>query len=107
MPKPIRTAYLIAAFLLVTSSAIAAPPDAGTLLNEQRQPGSGLPDRLPKPDASAVERPPLADSGARITVKASCCRIHSNPRQRRGAHGVRGDECRQMPVLYQLLSGML
>jgi len=70
MPKPIRTAYLIAAFLLVTSSAIAAPPDAGTLLNEQRQPGSGLPDRLPKPDASAVERPPLADSGARITVKA-------------------------------------
>jgi hemolysin activation/secretion protein len=48
----------------------AAPPDAGKLLNEQRQPGSGLPDRLPEPDEAAIERPALVDSGVKVTVKA-------------------------------------
>ena len=70
MSRPTRSLNLLAAAsLLLATTAFAAPPDAGTLLNEQRQPGSGLPDRLPKPDTSTVERPPLADSGARITVK--------------------------------------
>jgi len=48
----------------------AAPPDAGTLLNEQRQQGNRLPDRLPAPDKSVTDRPPQSDSGAKVTVKA-------------------------------------
>ena len=71
MPIPFRNACMLTVVvLLAASAAIAAPPDAGTLLNEQRQPGSGLPDRLPKPDETTVERPALVDSGARVTVKA-------------------------------------
>lgn len=46
----------------------AAPPDAGTLLNEQRQMAPSLPDRLPQPE-KGVERPPLVDSGVRVMVK--------------------------------------
>ncbi|PKN18676.1 MAG: ShlB/FhaC/HecB family hemolysin secretion/activation protein [Deltaproteobacteria bacterium HGW-Deltaproteobacteria-6] len=66
-----RYFYLLPAVLLfVTVSAHAAGPDTGTLLNEQRQPGIKLPDRLPKPDSPAQERPPLADSGVKVTAKA-------------------------------------
>lgn len=55
--------------LLAATVAVAAGPDAGTLLNEQRQPGPGLPDRLPTDREREAIRAPLADSGARILVK--------------------------------------
>jgi hemolysin activation/secretion protein len=70
MPVTVRTVSpIILASILLATSAHAAPPDAGTLLNEQRQPGSRLPDRLPKPEELKPERPPLADSGVKVTVK--------------------------------------
>lgn len=55
--------------LLLTSAAFAAPPDAGSLLNQQRQPGTSLPQRLPQPDEQSVARPPLAETGAKVLVK--------------------------------------
>lgn len=55
--------------LLLEATSHAAPPDAGSLLNEQRQPGSRLPDRLPKPEELKQERTPLADSGAKVKIK--------------------------------------
>lgn len=58
------------AIVLVASYSQAAPPDAGTLLNEQRQPGSRLPDRLPKPDATKIERAPMPDKGVKVVVKS-------------------------------------
>lgn len=61
---------LLAALSLFSIPALAAPPDAGTLLNEQRQPGGQLPDRLPAPDKSAVEPPRQTGNGEKITVKA-------------------------------------
>jgi len=55
---------------LFVSTGYAAPPDAGTLLNEQRQqPVGRLPDRLPKPEETKLERAPLVDSGVTVTVK--------------------------------------
>lgn len=63
------TTVLASTIFSFTVAAHAAPPDAGSLLNEQRQPGSSLPDRLPKPETSR-ERAPLTDSGIQVTVKA-------------------------------------
>lgn len=54
---------------LLSGIARAAPPDAGTLLNEQRQQAPSIPDRLPKPEESAVERPPLVDNGVKVKVR--------------------------------------
>lgn len=66
-----RTVCFLSLFSILYSDHLyAAPPDAGTLLNEQRQPGSRLPDRLPKPDEMKPERTPLADKGAKVTVKS-------------------------------------
>lgn len=56
--------------LVMVSTSVAAPPDAGTLLNEQRQQGSTLPGRLPKPDKDAPEKAPQPDRGTKITVKS-------------------------------------
>lgn len=55
--------------LALASTSFAAPPDSGTLLNEQRQPASTLPDRLPKPDKPPVEAPSQPDGVFRVTVK--------------------------------------
>ncbi|MCE5265650.1 MAG: BamA/TamA family outer membrane protein [Deltaproteobacteria bacterium] len=60
---------LIFLCLLAAASAFAAAPDAGTLLNEQRQPGPGLPDRLPADREREAVRAPLADSGVKVLVK--------------------------------------
>jgi len=64
--------FSLAALLIATLAQAAppAPPNAGRLLNEQRQPGTTLPDRLPEPDKSAVERLPLDDSGVKVSVKS-------------------------------------
>lgn len=70
MPRIARLLSLICITTGLTCSAFAAdPPDAGSLLNQQRQPGSALPSRLPKADEAVVERAPLSDNGLRITVK--------------------------------------
>lgn len=70
MLRILRHSFICLCTVLVFASQIyAAPPDAGSLLNEQRQPGSSLPDRLPSERAKEVERPPMADSGTKITVK--------------------------------------
>lgn len=63
---------IIVFILICTFSGIAfaAPiPGAGSLLREQQQPQQQLPDRLPKPDEQAVERPPLDDSGIKVVVQ--------------------------------------
>lgn len=55
--------------LFLATAALAAPvPDAGSLLKEQQQ-SPRLPDRLPAPDESALERAPLTDSSIKVTVK--------------------------------------
>ena len=64
---------LLCSLSLTTSlTAFAAPPDAGSILREQQQ-GPRFPDRLPKPDESAVERPSLTDSDVKVVVKAFRC----------------------------------
>lgn len=47
----------------------AAQPDAGTLLQEQRQITPSLPDRLPTEDKKEMVRPPLADTGVKVLVR--------------------------------------
>jgi len=66
-----RTLPLLAVILsfALFSPALAQPPDAGRLLQEQRQIQPSLPDRLPEKDAQDVEQAPLTDSGVKITVK--------------------------------------
>ena len=59
--------FTSALFLATAATSLAAPPDAGQLLREQ-QPQRQLPQQLPKADAE-TEKPPLADTGVRITVK--------------------------------------
>lgn len=59
--------FTSALFLATAATSFAAPPDAGQLLREQ-QPQRQIPQQLPKPDAE-IEKPPLADTGVRITVK--------------------------------------
>ncbi len=61
---------LCSVILLNSLPAFAAPvPDAGSILREQQQQPTRLPDRLPKPGESDVERPSLTDSGVKILVK--------------------------------------
>lgn len=60
---------LVLSSLFFAFSAQAAPPDAGSLLNEQRQSGAALPDRLPAGRDKDIERMPMADTGARILIK--------------------------------------
>lgn len=64
-----RKQVLLLLFLMSTIHGVsyAAPPDAGQLLREQ-QPQRQLPVQLPKPE-EINERPPLADSGVRVTIK--------------------------------------
>lgn len=59
----------LAVTLAFTSLAFAAPPDAGSLLREQQQIPLRLPDQLPKPGESKVERAPLTDSTIKVVVK--------------------------------------
>jgi len=47
----------------------AAQPDAGTLLQEQRQIQPALPDRLPTEEKKEVIKPPLTDTGVKVLVK--------------------------------------
>jgi len=66
-----RPAFYLSLLLAIgtTGTARANPPDAGSLLNEQRQQGSTLPSRLPKPDDGIAERATLTESGVKVTVK--------------------------------------
>lgn len=46
-----------------------SPPDSGTILRQQRQPGVTLPDRLPSDREKESLSPPATDSGVRVLVK--------------------------------------
>jgi hemolysin activation/secretion protein len=63
------TVLALALCLTCGSLALAAPPDAGQMLNKQRQPGTHLPDRLPQDSDKEAERAPLTDTGTRVLVK--------------------------------------
>lgn len=56
--------------LLLPGFVDAGPPDAGTLLQEQRQPRPTLPDRIPLEEEKEIEKPPSIDKGPRVLVKA-------------------------------------
>lgn len=67
----VMTAIMPALIGGVFSAAPAgAQPDAGTILQEQRQPVPALPDRFPTDREREIVKPPLADTGTRILVKA-------------------------------------
>jgi hemolysin activation/secretion protein len=55
-------------FFLFSGIAFAQP-DAGTLLQEQRQLGPSLPDRLPAEEKREIVQPPLTDTGVKVLVK--------------------------------------
>jgi len=65
-----QTFPVILFFILLFCSPAFAQPDAGTLLQEQRQPATSLPDRLPSEDKRDIAAPPLTDTGVRVLVKA-------------------------------------
>jgi hemolysin activation/secretion protein len=73
----LKTSYsfliIFAAVLLVffasSQAAFAQPPDAGTLLQEERQLRPHLPDRLPDMDKPELLMPPDPDPGVKILVK--------------------------------------
>lgn len=52
-----------------TATAQTQPPDAGILLQEQRQLAPSLPDRLPAPEKPGIIPPPLTDTGVKVLVK--------------------------------------
>lgn len=54
--------------LIWFSPSLAAGPDAGQLLNEQRQIMPSLPDRLPADGGKEIEKPPLEDQGIKVRV---------------------------------------
>ncbi len=60
---------VVVIFFLVSGIAFAQP-DAGTLLQEQRQPTTSLPDRFPTDDKKEGIQPPLTDAGIKVLVKA-------------------------------------
>ncbi len=60
---------LVLGLALSVLPASAAPPDAGQILNQQRRPGAGLPDSLPREDKKGIDRPPMKDSGTKVLVK--------------------------------------
>lgn len=61
---------LFCGFLLSGAPAMAqTPPDAGRLLQEQRQPRINLPDRLPADKEKESQVPEVTDTGIRIQVK--------------------------------------
>lgn len=68
MPGALLLIVLLCLPFSIVSGALAAPPDAGSILNEQRQIGSSLPDRLPSQETT-TEQVSETDSKIRVTVK--------------------------------------
>ncbi len=69
--KNIRQIFLLVVVLFLAHYGDAfAQPDAGTLLQEQRQMQPSLPDRLPAEEKKDIEKPPLTDTGIKILVKS-------------------------------------
>jgi hemolysin activation/secretion protein len=60
---------LTALLLPVKPVALAAQPDAGTLLQEQRQLLPTLPDRLPRDASPETVQPPLVDRGVKVHIR--------------------------------------
>lgn len=70
MKSSLKNAFQFAVPLLFLFCGIAfAQPDAGTLLQEQRQTVPSLPDRFPAEEKKEVIQPPLADTGVKILIK--------------------------------------
>ncbi len=55
--------------ILFSPLAFGAPPDAGQILNQERQPGAKLPDRLPQDIDTNKEQAPIPGKGASVLVK--------------------------------------
>jgi hemolysin activation/secretion protein len=55
--------------LSYASFGLAGPPDAGQMLNKERQPALHLPDRLPQDSEKETKRAPLPDTDVKILVK--------------------------------------
>lgn len=71
MNLPLRpAAFSILLLPLLFPGALMAQPDAGTILQEQRQLQPQLPDRLPKDEPHEEVRPPLADEGLKVLVRS-------------------------------------
>ena len=64
---PLLSFFLVLFFLCGISFA---QPDAGTLLQEQRQTTPSLPDRLPTEEKQEVVKPLLTDTGVKILLKS-------------------------------------
>jgi len=62
--------FVVVLFFLFCGGVAAQPPDAGKLLQEQRQPTPALPDRLPTEEKRDIIKPPLDDTGVKILVKS-------------------------------------
>jgi len=71
MKQAIRViCFSVYVFALLSAHAFAQNiPDAGILLQEQRQTVPKLPDRLPAEEKKEVLRPALIDAGVRVLVK--------------------------------------
>jgi len=66
----LRNLFFIFLVLLFMNIGDAfAQPDAGTILQEQRQMQPSLPDRLPSEEKKEIVKPALADSGVKVTVR--------------------------------------
>ena len=73
--------FAVVAFALClscSSLALAESPDAGQFLNQQRQPGTRLPDRPPQDIGKETERPTLHDTGPKVLVKGFRFRVQSS-----------------------------
>lgn len=64
-----RIVPLVLLSLLIASHVFAAPPDAGSILQQQRQKPAPLPDRLPTQEEQKVGEKGNAESGAKVLVK--------------------------------------
>jgi hemolysin activation/secretion protein len=68
-PARIFCCFTCITLLLCTAAIAQTRPDAGILLQEQRQPGAALPDRLPADREKETIAPPMTDTGAKVPVK--------------------------------------
>ncbi|OPY73001.1 MAG: Heme/hemopexin transporter protein HuxB precursor [Syntrophorhabdus sp. PtaU1.Bin058] len=68
-PAGIFFCFTCIVLFLCTAATAQTRPDAGILLQEQRQPGAALPDRLPADREKETIAPPMTDRGIKVLVK--------------------------------------
>lgn len=69
MNRHFKYSLFVILSLFIFCATASAQPDAGTLLQEQRQLTPSLPDRLPAEEKKEIVKPPLADTGIKVLVK--------------------------------------